>query len=417
LPGRQCRKPRSLEKFTERISIMVKVLVVGQTPPPYLGLPIMLECLVRSEMQDVDLHHLRIVLSKNESQVGKFSASKLLRLLKVIAQIYYARFVHAPQIMYFAPAAASKMSMIRDVAILGSTRFLFPKTILHYHASGHCKLYETLPRWQKWLFRRAFFQADGAIRLSSFTPDDSKQLEAVREYIVPNGIDDPAAEGLPRRTTFAVSPSQPLRLLFIALLCEAKGLLILIEACGKLAARGVPFQLNVMGRFESEEFEARVRRRVAELQIEDRVTFLGVLTGADKFAVFHRSDVLCHPTYFDTFPVVLLEAMGCGIPVVASCWSGIPSIVDDGRTGFLVGLHDPDGVADRVAQLAEDPQLRQRMGAAGRDKFLHEFTLPRHIERMRQVFLSVGGQSDECDAIETPQSWKPAALETALTGA
>ena len=371
---------------------MVRVLIVGQTPPPYLGLPIMLEYLVHSQMRGVDLRHLRIALSTDESQVGKFRWTKLFRLFLVIVRIIYARIVHDPQIMYYAPAAAARTSMLRDVAILCSTRFLFPKTVFHFHASGHCKLYEQLPRWQRWVFRRAFFHADGAIRISSLTPDDARQLKAQNEYIVPNGITDPCSKMPPRRTAAAVSERRPLRLLFISLLCEAKGLLVLIDACGTLAARGVPFHLDVMGRFESDEFAARIRRRVAELNIEDRVNFLGVLTGDEKFAVFHRSDVLCHPTYFDTFPVVILEAMACGMPTVATRWSGIPSIVDDGQTGFLVETHDAEAVADRVAELAATPELRQQMGVAAREKFLREFTLPSHIERIRLAFLDVAGK-------------------------
>lgn len=381
---------------------MVRVLIVGQTPPPFLGLPIMLQYLVQSDMRGVDLRHLRIELSTDESQVGKFRWMKLVRLFRVIVRIIWARIVHAPQILYYAPAAAAKTSMLRDVAILCSTRFLFPKTVFHYHASGHCKLYAQLPRWQQWVFRRAFFGAAGAIRISSLTPDDGRLLEAEQEYIVPNGIEDPCASAPPRRAVTAVSESRPLRLLFIALLCEGKGLLVLIEACGQLAARGVPFHLDVMGRFESDEFEARVRARIAELNIQDQVDFLGVLTGAEKFAVFHRSDVMCHPTFFDTFPVVLLEAMACGMPVVATRWAGIPSIVDDGDTGFLVETHDPAAVADRVAELAEDAQLRRQMGLAGREKFVREFTLPRHIERMREVFLHVVGKPATADQA-TPQ--------------
>jgi glycosyltransferase involved in cell wall biosynthesis len=380
---------------------MIRVLIVGQTPPPYLGLPIMLDYLVRSRMQDVDLRHLRIALSTDESQVGKFRWTKLFRLLKVIMQIIRARIVHAPRILYYAPAAAARTSMLRDIAILGTTRFLFPKTVFHYHASGHCHLYEKLPRWQQWFFRRAFFHADGAIRISVFTPEDARQLKAKNEYIVPNGIVDPCAEHPPRRPLTVVSEIRPIRLLFIALLCEGKGLLVLLEACGQLAQRGVPFHLDVMGRFESEEFEARVRRYVAELQIEDRVSFLGVLTGDEKFAVFRRSDVLCHPTFFDTFPVVILEAMACGMPTVATRFSGIPSIVDHEETGYLVETHNPSAVADRVAELADSAQLRQRMGAAAREKFLREFTLPAHIERIRLAFLDVAGVAPTIDEAST----------------
>lgn len=371
---------------------MAKVLVVGHTPPPYLGLPIMLEAIVRSNMPGVEVRHVRFELSTDESQVGKVRWKKLFRLIPVLFRILMARIMHGPQILYYAPAAATRISMLRDIAILGATRWLFPKTILHFHAGGHGDLYHDLPRWLQPFFRFAFFRPDGAIRLSEWTPEDAKNLQAHREYIVPNGIVD-MAEGMPLpRPALPVSTDRPLRVLFVALLCEGKGLLVLIDACGELAARGVPVHLDVMGRFESAEFEARVRKRIAELQIEDRVHFLGVLTGAAKFEAFHRTDILCHPTFYDTFGLVIVEAMACSRAVVATRWASIPTIVEDGETGYLVEPHDATAVADRLAELAYDPALRQQMGEAGREKFLREFTLPKHIARMREVFLDVAGE-------------------------
>jgi len=396
---------------------MVKVLVAGHTPPPHLGLSLMLDYVVKSKMPGVEVRHVRIELSSDESQVGKFRWKKLFRLFPIIFRIVLARLKHGPQILYYAPAGANRVSMLRDIAILGSTRFLFPQTVLHYHSGGHAELYRQLPAWQKWFFRRAFFYADGAIRLSELTPDDAKGLDARREFIVPNGIEDFTSVMSPPRDAEVVSDERPLRLLFVALLCEAKGLLVLIKACGELTRRGVPVHLEVMGGFESPEFEARTKQLIADLGIEDRVNFLGVLTGRSKLDAFHRTDLLCHPTFYDTFGLVILEAMACGKPVVATNWASIPTIIDDGRTGFLVEPHDAMAVADRIAELAADLRLRQRMGELGREKFLHDFNLPRHIERMRQVFLSVGGQATECDAIETQQPWKPTSLETVLTGA
>jgi glycosyltransferase involved in cell wall biosynthesis len=371
---------------------MVKVLVVGHTPPPYLGLSIMLDYLVRSPMRGVDLRHVRMELSTDESQVGKFRWKKAFRLLPIICRIIYARIVHRPDILYYAPAGPSRMGMLRDIVILGSTRFLFPSTILHFHSGGHGDLYDRLPRWLRWFFRRAFFHPDGAIRLTELTPEDGKQLKARREYIVPNGIADPGADLPLPRSAPVFSQARPIRILFVALLCEGKGLLVLIEACGKLAARGVPFELNLMGRFESDAFEARVRRRIAELRIDEQVSFLGVLNGAQKFAAFQRADLLCHPTFYDTFGLVLLEAMACGLPVVATRWCSIPLIVDDGQTGLLVEPHDPCDLADRLAELADNPRLCERMGIAARRKFLRDFTLPGHIERMRKVFFDVAGK-------------------------
>ena len=118
----------------------------------------------------------------------------------------------------------------------------------------------------------------------------------------------------------------------------------------------------------------------------------GRVIGEAKFASYRQADVFCFPTYFhcEALPVVLLEASACGLPIVATRWRGIPSIVEDGRTGFLVEPHDAEAVADRLAVLAQNVELRQEMGRAGRQKFEQEFTINRHLEQLRSVFLEVG---------------------------
>jgi glycosyltransferase involved in cell wall biosynthesis len=388
----------------------VKVLVVAPTPPTYLGLPIMIEAIVRSHMPGVELRHVRLAFSANESQVGKLRLGKMLRVIPVVLQVLWQRLLHGPQILYFAPAGATTAGMLRDVAIFGTTRFLFTKTIVHFHAGGHAEFYRTLPKWKQWLFRKAYFHADAAIRLTENTPEDGKGLLAQSEYIVPNGIADLGAElEFPRRAP-AISASRPLRILFVALLCETKGLMVLIEAAGKLAARGVPFRLDLMGRFQHEEFAARVKARIAELGIGAQVNFLGVLMGDEKLAAFREADVLCHPTYHDTFGLVILEGMSCGMPVVATRYCSIPLIVDDGETGLLVPPRDPDGLAEALAELADNPELIRQMGIAGREKFLREFTLQRHVEQMRQVFLAVGGQASEARELETYEELTPVSV-------
>ena len=205
--------------------------------------------------------------------------------------------------------------------------------------------------------------------------------------VIPNGIEDPYQDDIRAPAQTSTSGNPPLGILYVGILRESKGVETLHEACGQLLDRGIRFQLNLVGNWESDDFERWARERVEQLRLRERVNFLGVLVGRPKFVVLRRADVLCHPTNFDTFPTVLLEAMAAGIPIVATNLSGIPSMVDDGRTGFLVAPGDPTAVADRLVCLANDVELRTRMGAAGRRRFEREFTLSRHIERMRTVFL------------------------------
>jgi glycosyltransferase involved in cell wall biosynthesis len=373
---------------------MIRVLALGQTPPPLRGAPMMLEFLVRNEMQGIDLRHMRIQLSAEGDEEGKFRWTKLFRLFLFIVRVLYARIVLRPQILYLPPAGYPTPTVLRDAAILCATRPFFSNTVLHFHSCGYRKAYEELPkRWQRWLFRKGIFNADAAIRLTSVAQDNGQDLDARKEFVVPNGISDPFFElPAPNRQSNDCE-THPLRILFVSHLCESKGILVAIEACGQLAAGGVAFRLDVVGPFESDEFAERVHERVHALGITAHVHFRGVLVGEQKFACFRQADVFCFPTFFEfeSFGIVLLEAMSCSLPVVSTYWSGVPSIVDDGETGFLVQPRDPHAVADRLARLAQDPQLRQQMGAAGRERFLKEFTLSRHLDRMRDVFFDVAG--------------------------
>ena len=159
-----------------------------------------------------------------------------------------------------------------------------------------------------------------------------------------------------------------------------------------------------MGQPHSEEFLTLVHRRITELHIGEQVHFLGVLTGAKKFAAYARADVFCMPSFFncETFGIVFLEAMAFGLPVVATRWRGIPSIVDDGETGFLVDIHDSDAVADRLARFTEDDRLWQRMSIAARSKFEREYTWPRHAARMRHALLATAGVAVSMEPISVP---------------
>ena len=145
------------------------------------------------------------------------------------------------------PAGFPTSTVLRDAVILTATRPFFPKTLLHFHTCGCRKVYDQLSSWKRWLYRRANFNADGVVSLSRLAPDNGQNLEARREYIVPNGIQDPfpatslsrVAKDRTRRRAAACI----VRLAFVRI----EGLLVLVEACGELAARGVAFQLESDG--------------------------------------------------------------------------------------------------------------------------------------------------------------------------
>jgi glycosyltransferase involved in cell wall biosynthesis len=131
---------------------------------------------------------------------------------------------------------------------------------------------------------------------------------------------------------------------------------------------------------------AEVERAAAALG--DRVVLAGYR--ADVMAMLDAVDILVNPSRSDAFPSALLEAMAAGVPVVASAVGGIPEMVDDGVTGLLVDSPPrPDAVAEAVGRLAEDPELRRRLGAGARDRFEARFSADRWAARLRELYEQV----------------------------
>jgi len=128
---------------------MIKVLIAAQTPPPYGGMPIMIQRLLNSDLAGVRMVHVRLAFSADANEIGRYSVAKIVRLFTVVANIVFRRIVDGTRVLYYVPAGPDRMPMIRDMFVLILTRWMFDKTIFHFHLAGISELYERLPAWQK----------------------------------------------------------------------------------------------------------------------------------------------------------------------------------------------------------------------------------------------------------------------------
>ena len=146
---------------------------------------------------------------------------------------------------------------------------------------------------------------------------------------------------------------------FLGRLVLEKGLDIFSEVAAELKARGVRHKILVIG-------DGPARDWFAE-RVPDAV-FAGFQTGDDLGRAVASMDIFFNPSVTETFGNVTLEAMACGVPVVAAHASGAVGLVDEGETGFLVGPRDVKAYADAIQKLCEDDALRLRLGANGHAK-------------------------------------------------
>jgi glycosyltransferase involved in cell wall biosynthesis len=163
----------------------------------------------------------------------------------------------------------------------------------------------------------------------------------------------------------ATGAADELRVLYVGTLIERKGQPVLLEAFARLVAGGVAARLTLVGQGPR---RAELERMAQDLGVADTVTFTGGLDHDRVREEYTRTDVFCLPSFAEGLPVVLMEAMASGLPVVSTRIAGIPELVEDGEHGFLVRPGRADDLEQALARLAAEPELRRRMGALAQAK-------------------------------------------------
>lgn len=156
-------------------------------------------------------------------------------------------------------------------------------------------------------------------------------------------------------------PADPLRVLFVGRLVPEKGPTVLLEAVAGL--RDVPVQVQVVGKGP---LAGELQRTIVARGLGDRVELVGPLGQDELPERYAWADVLCLPSFAEGLPVVLMEALATGLPVVTTPIAGIGELVEDGQTGLLTPPGRADLLGEAFRQAHSDPDLRHRLGLEGR---------------------------------------------------
>ena len=204
-----------------------------------------------------------------------------------------------------------------------------------------------------------------------------------------NGIDLDWFSPAPPPSASGADAAGPPLVLSTGRLVEKKGFPVLLDACGLLARRRVPFRCEIAG--DGEEREA-LERRARRLGLDGNVAFLGALTHDAVRERLRAASVVALPCVVgadgnrDSLPTVLLEGLACGLPVVSTRVGGIGEIVDTGKNGYLVAPGDAGALARAIEKVLDDPARAKRLGAAAREKALARFDLAANVATLRAWF-------------------------------
>lgn len=177
---------------------------------------------------------------------------------------------------------------------------------------------------------------------------------------------------------------EPVELVFVGRLAPVKGLRILLDALERV--EHPPVRLTVVG-----DGPDRPHLEAAAAPLGPRVRFTGYLSQAEVAETLAKAHLVVLPSFAEGVPVMLMEAMAAGLPVIATTIAGTGELVADGVSGRLVPPGDVEGLAAAIAALAADPDGRRRMGEAGRKTIRAEFDVRTEARRLLALLAGTGG--------------------------
>jgi glycosyltransferase involved in cell wall biosynthesis len=208
-----------------------------------------------------------------------------------------------------------------------------------------------------------------------------------RIQVIYNGVDlarftpDPAGRDR-LLSLYAIKPDE-LILTTVSRLWAIKGVDVLLNACRRLKDRGLRFRFLIAGDGPQEQ---ELKDLCQDLELDDHVEWIGATSEPEM--LLRGADIFLLGTTGEAFGNVLVEAMACGVPVIASRSGAIGEIVQDGRCGLLAEPNNPDSFADCIARLAQDPNKRRELAAAALAR-AREFSVDKSVQETLDVYRSL----------------------------
>ncbi len=280
------------------------------------------------------------------------------------------------------------------------------KIVLHMHC-------EWLTQLDRNLIKRRVKYADLIVSCSRYITQKTQQAFPEikhRCHTIYNGID--LKEFFPKDKTNQAESLDPIKILYVGRISPEKGVHILLDAFRKVQAGHSDVELHLVGPpvpapreyiidisndpkvvelapYFSREYISLLKGKIDPEYI-DRVKFYKHIPYANLINLYHRADLFVFPSAWEEpFGMPIVEAMACGLPVVATRGGGIPEIVEDRRNGFLVERGDADALAKAIILLIQDQRLRESFAAEGKKMVQERLTWDRISKDLESAYRSI----------------------------
>jgi glycosyltransferase involved in cell wall biosynthesis len=326
------------------------------------------------------------------------------------------RFLNLPNVSFEVLENSTDLNWSAAAALVKIIRRYKPE-VLHLHFTGFLGVYPWLARL---LSVKKIFFTDHTSRPTGYTPRRAPFLKRVIARIVNQPVSKVicvSQYGLRCMTTLDLLPAERHQLVYNAVdlsrvieqpnraaefrtrYAIPADRMIIVQVSWMIPEKGIPELLKTARLLVSKNdkvhfvlvgegsYREQFMKEADSLGLSDHITWTGLVEDPFGEGVFDVADIVCQLSEWEElFGWMIAEAMAFGKPIVATKVGGIPELVDDGVTGFLVARGDSMAAADKLEKLATDPSLRRTLGEAGRERVREEFDLRRNVARLLRLY-------------------------------
>ena len=362
-----------------------KILFILHLPPPLHGAGKVGLMLKESEVinDSFNSKYVNLSLSRSLLEIGKKPIVKILRYFVILYKCLHNLILFKPDVCYFTLSTKGS-GLYKDVPLILLVKLFRVKLLYHLHNKGVSNRSDVM--LDDFLYRLVFHNSFVILLSKNLYKDVDKYVQPEQVFYCPNGIPKSDLKNTNRNKDRKI-----FNILFLSNLIDSKGVYILLEACRQLKERKINYSCLYVGAI-GDISEINFTKKVKELNLLDHVRYLGKRYGVEKDELLNNADILVLPTLNDCFPLVLLEAMQFYLPVISTHEGGIPDIVQDKKTGYLVEKNDVVELTNKIENLINEPELVNVMGIAAHMRFRENYTLEIFEKRMKAILNDVLGQ-------------------------
>lgn len=366
------------------------LVVICPVPPPHNGPTIFFEMLLESKVREIfDLVHIDTIRHQPNPNMGALNFPALFLALSNVIQVYRANTDKSISLVYML-ISPSFLGLLRDSVFIFVSKLFRRRVIVHLHSGGQIReVCARYPAFARAIIKGACQKVDRAVVLHpAFTEALQDLIPTERIVVIPNGVSDPHLAT--HSSGLSAKKSAPLIVTYLSNLQEGKGYRDFLEAVSLIPTEPDSVRFLIAGTWFDDSDRRKTMSWIREHKLGSAIEFLGPVVGQAKADLLLRSHVFVFPPWSpEGQPLVLLEAMAAGLPIVTTNQGVLPEIVAHGRNGLVVPKHDPAALAAAITCLLGDEELRERMSSNNRADYLQHHTAEQCMQRMVDLFEEV----------------------------